>query len=294
MNISQTLKKATELLKNKKIDNPFLDSSLLLSSILKKDRSFLIAYSEKKLTQNQAKKFWQQIKKRANHFPLAYLLKKKSFYGREFFVNQKVLIPRPETELLVSKITDLLKKESQLQTIAEIGTGSGALIISLSLENNGNKHQWLAVEKSSSALKVAQKNSLKFKTKISFFHGNLTTPIKNKKVDIVVANLPYLDKKIKNEFVSSGEKSLLFEPAMALYAPNKGIGLYQKLFCEIKKLKEKPHYLFLEIGHDQDKILTAEIKKIFPQAQINTQVDYQGYSRILEINFKKKLKTTLV
>ncbi|MFA6537622.1 MAG: peptide chain release factor N(5)-glutamine methyltransferase [Patescibacteria group bacterium] len=281
MTLGEAQKKAQQLLKTKKISSPQIDSELILRFVLKKSKEYLFTYPEKKLTTKQEKTFFSLIKKRSTNFPVAYLLQKKEFFGHRFFVNANVLVPRPETELLVEASKKILTENKKIQTIAEIGTGSGCLIISLFLEMKNKKRQWLAVDKSASALCVAKKNSRQLNAKIKFIQGDLLKPLKNKKIDLLVANLPYLDKNIAKKFKTSAQKSLLFEPKIALYAPNHGLALFEKLFHQISQLTHQPQHLLLEIGHDQAEPLQKITKKILPNYRTKTHLDWHGFDRIL-------------
>jgi len=257
MTIKQALIIATQKLKTKKILSPRLDAEVLLAFVLKKDKAFLYTYPQKALTASQLKKFNQLISKRLKYWPVAYLASEKEFYKLPFKVNQKVLIPRPETELMVDEILKLNKK----WTVADIGTGSGN--IAIALIKNGFQKVY-ATDISNSILNLAKQNAKlnKVLEKIKFFKGNLIKPLQNKKIDIIAANLPYLSQKVYKSHIKM-YPSLKHEPKNALIAPLEGLFYFQQLFEQIINAKHKPKYLFLEIDPDQPEKIKRLIKNYF-------------------------------
>ncbi len=256
MTIKEILKQAIKQLNKAKIDSSALDADILLSFVLKKPKEFLYTYPEKKLTKNQLAGFNRLINCRVKREPVAYLTHHKEFYGLDFYVDKNVLIPRPLTESLVEEVINYAK--NQRLTIADIGTGSGC--IAITLKKHLPNTTIYATDISPAALKVAKKNARKHKTKIKFFKGNLLEPFlppssrkatfRNVafKIDYIVANLPYLNKtQIKNE--------LKYEPKTALLGGDKYI---KELLWQAKKLKPRPKKIFLEIKQKQ-KIRTKEI-----------------------------------
>ncbi len=278
-NIRKILIWGTEKLNDQKINSAFLDAELLLSLVIKKPREYLYTYPEFKLNKKQIKNYKKLILQRATHYPLAYIFGYKEFYGLKFKVNQHVLIPRPETETLVEatlRVTRLAEAsakrvakwgdpEGRLR-LAEIGTGSGC--ISIALIKNGIK-KIIATDISSQALKIAKANakSQQVLSKIQFIRGNLLTPLKNKQIEIIIANLPYLDTNYKYLIKNSDQLSLRYEPIEALQGGKNGLYYYQKLFQQASELKYQPKYILLELDPQQIKPLTKYIQKIYPQAK---------------------------
>lgn len=288
-NIKQSLIWAKKYLKTKKITSANLDTEVILSFILKKEKSFLYTYPEKTLNKKQIEKFKNLIKKRGTYFPVAYIIGKKEFYGSTFKINQTVLIPRPDSEILVEEVLKTVKKRqstihNQQLAIAEIGTGSGCLIISI-LKNlpENLKVKAYATDICKRALKVAEFNTTKLLTKKlspSFSCGDLIEPLKNKKIDILIANLPYL----KNNLDYYKSPDLKFEPKKALTAGFDGLDLYKKLFSQITKLKHKPKFIFIEIADEQTVKIKKIIKKNLPQSRIRILKDLKGLNRIVKIS----------
>ena len=240
ISIQQALNSASKKFKKNKIKSAHLDAEILLSFILKKDKAFLYQRPDHKLTPNQLSHFQRLIVRRAKGEPIAYLTQHKEFYGLYFMVNKHVLIPRPETELLVSQVL----KNKKIKRLAEIGTGCGCIAISLAKNNPDLKIY--ATEISASALDVAKKNSFFHKTnkKIIFKKGNLLQPLKGLEFDAIVANLPYLKKNYHKSKRTAENIGLDYEPPGALYAGPTGLELYQNLFQQIQKIQFKTNYIY--------------------------------------------------
>ena len=294
MKIKEALTQGIKQLEQYHIDSAPLDAELLLSFVLNKDkacpstrrsgtrpgrqatgvaREYLYTYPETELNNKDIKKYQKLIKKRSTHYPLAYILGYKEFYGLKFEVNKHVLIPRPETELLVEKTLKIYQKNAK-QKIIEIGTGSGCIAISL-VKNGINNI--IATDISKQALKVAKKNAkiYQVENKIKFLKGDLLKPLQDTKIDILIANLPYLDTNYKKE------SSIKHEPNLALYSGEDGLDAYKKLFKQISELAYQPQYILIELDPEQIKILSSYTKKLFPSAQIQTKKDLQGLGRIM-------------
>lgn len=234
-------------------DSARLDAELLLSHVLKKERSYLLAYDEIKLSLLEMRQFRYLVKKRKMGLPLAYILGKKEFYGLDFKVNKHVLIPRPDTEILVESAISYLQPGDLL---LDVGAGSGCIPISILKNKKGLKA--VATDISKKALLVAQENAKTHRVgdRIQFFNSDLLEAIspklfKNRTV-VVTANLPYVP---LNHAVN---KEAQFEPALALFAENNGLGLYQKLFQQLEDIK--PKAIFLECYEFQIPALREQMK----------------------------------
>jgi release factor glutamine methyltransferase len=286
MEIKKALKFGQETLKTTGIKTALLDSEVLLCFVTKKTREFFYTYPDSRITTQQITKFKSLIKKRATHYPIAYIVKHKEFYNLDFYVNSHVLVPRPETELLVEETITLLKTNPTLKTIAEIGTGSGCVTISI-LKNINKKITAFATDICKRALKIATKNAINHKVNIKFLQGNLYQPLNNKKIDILISNPPYLDTKNKNLLHSSNEKALKHEPSKALYAGKLGLDKYTELFQQIETAKNKPKYILIEIGHSQAKYLKELVEKHLPNSKITTKKDLAKRNRVMLIKLDK-------
>ncbi len=276
---------------------PHLETEMLLASILNKERTFILSHPKNKLDHKQLKKLNKLITKRLENWPIAYLIKEKEFYELKFKVNNKVLVPRPETEMIVDEIKELYKdiKSKTEPLIIDLGTGSGAIMISLAQEIKDTwpqrfiKTDFKAMDISKSALNIAQYNARKYKlkTKIKFYQGNLLNTIKlkrqnlNKRPLIISANLPYLTPK---QIETS--PSIKQEPRLALVAGSDGLKYYYKLWEQLSSLdfkKTKEIYLFCEIDPQQKTLIQNSLKKYLPRCQFSFQADLNRKIRLLKI-----------
>jgi len=282
MIIKQTLKLAAAKLSAHGLKLPRLEAEILLSAILKKPREFLLAHGERKLTASQISNFKLKISRRLGGEPVAYLTGHKEFYGLDFYVNKNVLIPRPETELLVQEAAKLITRNSKLVTLVDVGTGSGCIAITLA---KLTKQKLMAIDISKKALAVAKQNAKLHGVakNIKFFKGDLLEPLLNSKFVIrhssfvILANLPYLDSKWKNLLKSSDSLGLKFEPKVAIAGGADGLSLYRKLAKQIKSLKKLNLTLLCEIGH----LHGPKMKKIFSFAKkIQIKKDLSGLNRL--------------
>ena len=223
---------------------PQIEFEILLSSILKKDRSFINAYPETDLTSEQAEMLSEMLEKRRTGAPIPYILGYKEFYGRKFFVNKNVLIPRPETEDLVEKVLKFTSGKNL--SVIDVGTGSGCIAITLKLEKSELKV--FASDIDPRALEVARKNAVLYKLdgKISFLESNLLKKL-DSEVDVIVANLPYIP---TNNWEQLPKEIKDFEPRVALDSGLSKESLYQELFNQAKNRLKKDGIIFYEIDGD--------------------------------------------
>ncbi len=275
MKIGEALKKASQILRKANIDTPITDSQLILSHLLKIPRWKLITEREKELTEEIQIKYFLLIRKRAEGYPVAYILGKKSFYGLGFDIEEGVLIPRPETEILVEETLKRIPKKKPFHGL-EIGVGSG--IISISLLKNRPKLKMTAVDISDKALQITVKNALKHKVidRIFIKKSNLFEKIdKNEKFDFIISNPPYISLK---EYETL-QREIKKEPMEALVAGKEGTEFYEKIVSEGKKfLKEKGFFAF-EIGYNQKE----KVKNILEKEGFKVKVikDLQNLNRVI-------------
>ncbi len=247
-----------------------LDREVIVATVLKKDRVFLLAHPEAKLSKRQEEKIKQLIQERATEKPLAYILGEKEFFGLPFFVNRFTLIPRPETELMVEEALKLLTKKKNNSSkkkiaVIDVGTGSGCIIVSIvrnfpsSVINHQSSISFFAVDTSSRTLQIAKKNAIRHgvQEKITFAQSNLLQTIEKqlKKFDevILLANLPYLSEEIYQETEPTVRN---FEPKSALISGRDGLNHYRRLFQKLPFFsKEKKIYFFLEISPEQARLI---------------------------------------
>ncbi len=302
---------------NKNIDT--LDTELLLSYILKKPREWILAHPDETIDKIHIIKYKQLFAKRAKSVPLAYLTGHKEFFGLDFIVNKNVLIPRPETELMIELVLDKIKKLNDCKIILiDIGTGSGCIPISIANQIRKSELSVIrnvyATDISQKALLVARKNAKLHHTKIKFIHGNLLSkfpisnfqfPIKSKLPNfqiIITANLPYLtNQQFKHE------PSIQHEPKLALVAGHDGLKYYKKLLMQIKStlstlklypdsksrildLRGRDNFItFIEIDPSQSQAIKLLIKKYLPTSKIELHKDLASLDRIVEIKIKNSV-----
>ncbi len=270
---------------------PPLETELLLAFLLNKSREFLLTHPEVKISPKICQKFRLLESKRLNNWPIAYLTGVKEFYGFDFKVNPAVLTPRPETEKIVEDIVAIAKSSALKPIIIDIGTGSGAIIVSAAKELKRSapaayrRAEFLAVDISGKALKIAEQNAHNHKLagKIKFYRGNLITPLRLDKRDlsghelIIAANLPYLTKaQIKKS------PSISREPILALDGGSDGLRYYRELFKQLSSLIKIGNIrIICEIDDSQAKKIKELTNKYFPQVASKIIYDLSGKKRFL-------------
>ena len=255
MNILRLLNSGSEKLKTKNIISHRLDSEILLSNILSKKREELLLNLDEKVRNENIIEFKKTIFRRSLKEPIAYILKKKEFWSKNFIVNKNVLIPRPETELMVEKIINVFKKK--YISILDIGTGTGCILLSILSELKNAKG--LGVDISRKAIEIANKNlnKLKLPNKIKFKVKSFND-IYLHKFDLIVSNPPYImSKDIKN----LDEDIKKFEPKLALDGGNDGLDVIKKVIYKSKNILKIKGMLALEIGSGQFKKVSKILSK---------------------------------
>ncbi|PWQ98929.1 peptide chain release factor N(5)-glutamine methyltransferase [Leucothrix arctica] len=253
MRIDTTLKDATALLETH-TSSPRLDAEILLSHFLDKNRSYLFAWPEVELTEKQRQDFNQALVKRKDQYPVAYLTGYQEFWSLMFAVNESVLIPRADTELLVETALEKLAPISNPR-ILELGTGSGAIALSLASERPDS--EIVATDLSSDALIVAQHNKEALKiTNVSFLQSDWFNQIDQTDFDLIISNPPYIDPQDRHM-----QTGIRFEPLSALCAEDKGLADLATITNKASKYLKTNGWLMLEHGYDQGDITTEGLKK---------------------------------
>jgi len=253
MIIQQAITEGFQILKKNNIKSPLLDSEILMSQVLGKKREYIILNIRNTLTQEKFNYFKYLISKRAKGKPVAYLLKKKFFWKHEFYVNENVLIPRPDTELIVEEILNLMKNK-KFVNILEIGIGSGCILLSVLKEKKG--FVGTGIDISSECLKACKNNisKLKVKNKINLFNSDVDN-FNIGKYDLIISNPPY----IKKSNLKYLEKDVIdFEPKLALNGGFDGLSEIRKVINKSSELIKKNGKLVLEIAFDQK----IEVKRL--------------------------------
>ena len=248
MKIKQAIDKAVIMLKINNIDSSKIKARLLMQYILKQDRQYLIVYDNKELTKDQEEKYYKIINLHINGVPIEYITNTKEFMKMNFFINENVLIPRQDTEILVEEVLEISKKINAVK-ILDLCTGSGAIGISIAKYLPNSKIT--VVDISEEALKVAKRNAKinKVENQITFVKSNLFLNLKKEKYDIIVSNPPY----IKKDIIKKLDKQVQNEPQIALDGGYDGLDFYRKIISTSYEYMKTGSYLCLEIGYDQKK-----------------------------------------
>ena len=246
MNIRDILNEGVNILKKNKISSPQLDSEILLSNSIKRDKKYIILNPKKILNSEQTEKFRCLIERRKKGEPVAYLINKKDFWKDEFFVNKDVLIPRLDTELIIEQVLKTYPKNLSLQVL-DIGTGSGCILLSI-LKERPNFYG-IGIDISKKSINVSKLNAkqLNLTNRVKFFHSSVDN-FKFGKYDVIVSNPPYIEllnfKYLENNVVN-------FEPKLALSGGFDGLSKIRKVIDKAKTLIKENGKFILEIGFNQ-------------------------------------------
>ena len=311
MTIKETLKKAIDLLKLQNIEEPILKSKIILSNCMLKPKEYLLIHENEELSIDIEKDFFVKIDKLCNNVPLQYITNIQEFMGLEFYVDENVLIPRSDTEILVEEVINSIDKTKSIKLL-DMCTGSGVIAVTLakycdnvkSLDKGYNNIQIVAVDKSEGALNVAMKNAKlnNVQEKIKFIKSdmfekldnllldslycgenvdntskNIKESTKNKieKYDIIVSNPPY----IETEVIKQLSKDVQNEPKIALDGGNDGLNFYRIISENLAKYLKKGGNLFLEIGYNQKESVSKIFEKKFEK--LKCIKDFAGNDRVI-------------
>ena len=246
MNIENALNIANNILKDNCNNSYQLDSELLMSKIFEKDRKFIILNSNKKLSEEKLEQFNCLINKRLKGEPIAYLLKKKDFWKYEFYVDKGILIPRPDSEVVVDQILKLTNNKDNLR-ILDIGVGSGCLLLSV-LKERKNFHG-VGVDISKKCIDISNINAskLEISNRVKFFKSDVDN-FSFGKYDLIVSNPPYIK---MLDFNNLKKDVINFEPKLALYGGLDGTSEIRKVIKKSSELIKKNGKFILEIAYDQ-------------------------------------------
>ncbi len=256
MNINLAVIQGAKVLKDNLIDNPYLDSEILMAKAIGKDREHVLIHSNKHLDIKDLNSFRKLIKKRSTGKPIAYLTNKKFFWNSEFTLSEDVLIPRPDTELVIEKVLDLTSYKNKLN-ILEIGIGSGCILLSILKERKSFYGTGIDISKNCLNISKLNANKLKVSSKLKLYKSNVDK-FNIGKYDLIVSNPPY----IKNNCLKYLEKSVArFEPKIALDGGLDGLSEIRKVIKKSSELIKKSGKFVLEIGFDQKKIVISLLNK---------------------------------
>lgn len=277
--IFSLLQYGTQYLKKKGVETARLDAELILSHLLSKERVYLYAHPEQLIDADTKESFIALIKERAARFPLAYVIGRKEFFGRDFSVEKGVFCPRPETELLIEEYLKTFGNRRNLKT-CEIGTGTGAISITIALEHPFST--LFACDISKKAINLTKKNINRYalSDRVFICYSNLLASFKKGLFHCIVSNPPYLSK----EDYLQAEPEVRKEPVKALMSKNRGLFAIKKIIRTSKEYLSDGGYLFIEIGDGQgEEVANYANKNGFVSEII---FDLAGKERILKAKLK--------
>ncbi len=290
MNIKESLEYAVKLLKENKINEPIMKTRIILANVLDKDKEYILIHKNEELNSSLLNEFENNIQKICNGIPVQYVINKQEFMGLEFYVDENVLIPQPDTEILVEEVINICKNlnthnnsykdgSNEYIKILDLCTGSGAIGISIAknIENSKITLSDISIE----ALNVAERNyknivETRANNKIQIIQSDLFESI-NGKFDIIVSNPPY----IKSDVIKTLDKEVQNEPKIALDGGKDGLKIYRRIIDEVYKYLKPNGYLALEIGYDQKEDVIKLIKSTKRYIDIYSKKDLAGKDRIV-------------
>jgi release factor glutamine methyltransferase len=269
----------------KNSESPRTDAQLLLGHVTGEEKEWIVAHGEAFLSKAQAAQFDALCEERATGKPLAYILGFAGFYGREFAVNDKVLVPRPETEHVVEDALEYIRDRvgflmpKQFVTVLDVGVGSGAIAVTIAAESAQTFVEGTDI--SPAALKIAEYNAKRFNVaqRCKFIHGDLATPVLERSYDVVIANLPY----IPTGDLPEPPASAGFEPKGALDGGPDGLDAYRRFLPQAKRLVKPGGLLLLEAAPPTMDGLTVLVHERFRMAETHLGEDYGGRLRYIRV-----------
>lgn len=273
MNIKQAIIIATKKLKENDIEDASIIARILMSYILKQPKEYLIINDKEEIKIDDEKKYGENIEKIKNGYPIQYITHHQEFMKIDFFVDENVLIPQPDTEILVEETIKKCSNKSDIK-ILDLCTGSGDIAVSLA--KNIEKSIITASDISDKALEIARKNAIDNDVKIELIHSNLFEKI-DKKFNIIVSNPPYIESKT----IESLSENVKCEPMIALDGGEDGLYFYRKIAIEAPEFLEKNGYLIMEIGFNQKESVINILKETKKYEDIEAIKDLAGNDRVI-------------
>lgn len=274
MTIKQAITKGMIMLKSNNVESPKLKARLLLQYILDKPRQYIIVYDNKEIDKQQQWQYFVNIEKLTKGVPLQHITHRQEFMKMDFFVDENVLIPRPDTEILVEEVIKIAQKYNSPR-ILDLCTGSGA--IAISLKKFVPNADITAVDISEKALEIAQKNAKKLETKINFLKSDLFDKLDNKKFDIIVSNPPY----IRKDEIKKLSEEVQKEPKIALDGGEDGLDFYRIITEQAINYLKTGSFLCFEIGYNQKNDVIKIIEDDQNYKNTYCKKDLYGNDRII-------------
>lgn len=274
MTIKQAITKGMIMLKSNNVESPKLKARLLLQYVLDKPRQYIIVYDNKEIDKQQQWQYFVNIEKLTKGIPLQHITHRQEFMKMDFFVDENVLIPRPDTEILVEEVIKIAQKYNSPRVL-DLCTGSGA--IAISLKKFVPNADITAVDISEKALEIAQKNAEKLEAKINFVKSNLFDKLDNKKFDIIVSNPPY----IRKDEIKKLSEEVQKEPKIALDGGEDGLDFYRIIAEQAINYLKTGSFLCFEIGYNQKNDVIKIIEDEQNYKNTYCKKDLYGNDRII-------------
>ncbi|MBC8252800.1 MAG: peptide chain release factor N(5)-glutamine methyltransferase [Ardenticatenia bacterium] len=296
LSVAQALARARDMLAVAGSDTAALDAEVLLAHVLGRNRAWLYTYPERILTWPQSVTYLTLVERRADQEPVAYLVGHKEFFGLDFIVTPDVLVPRPETELLVEKALHLASCRGGQITLADVGTGSGVVAVGLAV--NLPHARVLAIDISPAALAVARRNVVRHHVgdRVACVQADLLIPCVAT-FDLVIANLPYICcgdlRPAHEEATQRTSRGLGWEPRVALDGGPDGLEVVRRLLMMVARRLHPDGVLLVEIGADQGSEVLKLARSHFPQAVAEVIKDRAGLDRFLTMSSPDDLPNAL-
>jgi release factor glutamine methyltransferase len=288
MILAQALQQSAYIFSVNGVEDSYVEARILLGHITKLSPAQIYARPEQTLSLEQERGLQRLIERRLRREPAAYIVNRKEFYGIDFYVDSRVLIPRPETEIIVEAALEFargngtwLLSQPRSVLIADVGTGCGAIAISLAL--NLPQSRVYATDISYSALEVAKLNCEyhEVKERVILVHGNLLEPVPEA-VDIIIANLPYIK---RSELLDLAPEIAEYEPRIALDGGRRGLDLICQLLEQAVEKINPRGCLLLEIGQKQEEEVVPLIYRYLKKVECECIPDLNGIKRVVKVTF---------
>jgi release factor glutamine methyltransferase len=289
MTLREALQSVTQALLYATIDDARTEAELLLGHVLSMSRTQIHTAPERELTPGETERLSSVVRRRLDREPAAYIIGQCRFYDFEFQVDRRVLIPRPETELLVERAVELARRlypPGSRLSIADIGTGCGAIAVSLARALP--EARVYAIDVSPSALQVAETNCRRnaVDSRVELLCGNLLEPLPQP-VDMIVANLPYVT---TDDLAALSPEIRHFEPVIALSGGEDGLDIIRKMVEQAPSKLAGDACLLLEVGYGQGDAVTSLVRARFPQATIELTPDLGGIPRVVTVALRSSVR----
>ncbi|AGC67138.1 release factor glutamine methyltransferase PrmC [Thermoclostridium stercorarium subsp. stercorarium DSM 8532] len=276
MNIKEALETAGKILKSRNIQTPVREAGVLLAHVIKKDLSYIYAHSEEKLSDELVREFFDVVGKRGSGMPFQYISNRQEFMSLDFYVDQNCLIPRPDTEILVEAALKVIKKYQSPVRILDIGTGSGAIAVSIAYYDKNTVIN--AIDISENALEIAAANAAKHgvEGRINFINADIRHFTAKKPYAVVVSNPPYIP---SGEIENLMPEVAHFEPLIALDGGEDGMDFYRVIASKLESLLTSDGTVLTEVGIGQDSF----VMELFEEKGMNVEVlkDLAGINRVV-------------